>query len=73
MAKLADALDLGSSGIPPCRFKSCYQYQIPTDAYGIRGDLVLLASLLNRLKFACEFDKDRAAPDERFPANNRAI
>ncbi len=27
MAELADALDLGSSGQPPCRFKSCYPHQ----------------------------------------------
>ena len=26
MAELADALDLGSSGQPPCRFKSCYPH-----------------------------------------------
>ena len=28
--------------------------------------LVWPTSFLNRLKFACEFDKDRVAPDERF-------
>ena len=26
MAELADALDLGSSGQPPCRFDSCYPH-----------------------------------------------
>ena len=26
-AELADALDLGSSGQPPCRFKSCHPHE----------------------------------------------
>ena len=31
MAELADALDLGSSGHPPCRFDSCYPHKKSQD------------------------------------------
>ena len=53
MAELADALDLGSSGQPPCRFDSCYPHESIEKCIAGCGQLTRVYSQADASQPAC--------------------